>query len=112
MISLIVRKAIKIIKKKRKRNKEIFNENYNQAMKLIDKGKAKKAQKLTSPDVLDYVEVYNKAKSFEDEGNFEKAADLYWHNIIDNGTDAPANFNRLLIVLRKLERYEDELKIA
>jgi hypothetical protein len=53
-----------------------------------------------------------KQKSWEKEGKLEEAAKIYWSNIYENGTDAPANFKRLLIVLSKLGRKKEELTVA
>jgi len=55
---------------------------------------------------------YSEALVSEKNGELRKAAELYWDNIYQNGTDAPASFIRLLIVLNRLEEYEIELKIA
>lgn len=71
-----------------------------------------KAQKSTSKDVLGYFSVYAKAEKLEKEGKLEDAAIIYWKNIYENGSDAPANFKRLLIVLSKLKRKKEELSVA
>jgi hypothetical protein len=62
--------------------------------------------------VVAYFPVYQKAEKLEKEGNLEEAAKIYWSNIYENGTDAPANFKRLLIVLSKLGRKKEELAVA
>lgn len=71
-----------------------------------------KAQKLTSEDVTGYFQVYSSAEKLEKAGKLEDAAKTYWRNIFENGTDAPANFKRLLIVLSKLGRKKEELSVA
>jgi hypothetical protein len=107
-----VKEVVKYIKKKRIANKRKFDENYKKAEKLIESGKFKEAQKLTREDVLGYYPVYAEAEKKEKAGKLEEAAELYWRNIYTNGTDGPANFKRLLIVLGKLGRLSDELKVA
>jgi len=104
--------AVSMILKKRKNNRREFESNYDKAKTIIRKGQTQKAQELTSQDVLGYFHVYQKAEKLEKEGNLEKAAKIYWSNIYENGTDAPANFKRLLIVLRKLGRKKEELTVA
>jgi hypothetical protein len=37
---------------------------------------------------------------------------LYWTNISTNGTDAPANFTQLMIILKKLGRLSEALKVS
>lgn len=107
-----VKEAIEHIKNKRIENKKKFDETYKKAEKLIESGKFEEAQKLTQEDVLGFYPVYADAEEKEKVGNLEEAAELYWRNIYTNGTDAPANSKRLLIVLRKLGRLSDELKVA
>jgi len=107
-----IRKAKESIKKQRKKNLKKFDANYEKAKKLIQKGRSDEAQELTSKDVLGYHKTFAKAQSLEKEENLKEAAIIYWFNIYENGTDAPANFNRLLIILRKLKLYKAELSIA
>jgi len=107
-----VEEAIEHIKNKRIENRRKFDENYKRAEKLIESGKFEEAQKLTQEDVLGYYPDYAEAEKKEKAGKLEEAAELYWRNIYTNGTDAPASFKRLLIVLRKLGRLSDELKVA
>jgi len=107
-----VEKMVKIIEKKRAKNRTEFNKNYEKAIRFIKAGKDKKAQELSSTDVLGYYSVYAEAEKKEKQGDLRSAAKLYWKNIFVNGTDAPANFRRLLIVLGKLGEFEDELKVA
>jgi hypothetical protein len=107
-----VKEIISVIKKKRENNIKKFEEIYAKAEKLISQGKVQKAQDLTSQDVLSYFPVYKKAEKLEKEGNLEEAAEIYWSNIYKNGTDAPANFKRLLIVLSRLDRKKEELSVA
>lgn len=104
--------AVSKIKEKRKQNQKKFNENYKKAESLINKGQYQKAQKLTSEDVTGYFQVYSSAEKLEKAGKLEDAAKTYWRNIFENGTDAPANFKRLLIVLSKLGRKKEELSVA
>lgn len=110
--NISVKEAVEHIKNKRTENKRKFDENYKKAEKLIESGKFEEAQKLTQEDVLGYYPVYAEAEKKEKAGNLEEANELYWRNIYTNGTDAPANFNRLLSVLSKLGRLSDELKVA
>lgn len=110
--NITIEEACINIKNKREENKKIFDENYEKANKLIDLGKYKEAEKLTSKDVLGYYHIYAKAENEEKLGNLEEAAKLYWKNIYLNGSDAPANFKRLLIIFKKLDQLEDELKLA
>ena len=107
-----VKEAIEHIRNKRIENRKKFDENYKKTEKLIESGKFEEAQKLTREDVLGYYPVYAEAEKKEKAGKLEEAAELYWRNIYNNGTDAPANFKRLLIVLGKLGRLSDELKVA
>lgn len=110
--NISVKEAIEYIKNKRIENRRKFDGNYKKAEKLIESGKFEEAQKLTQEDVLGYYPVYAEAEEKEKAGKLEEAAELYWRNIYTNGTDAPANFKRLLIVLGKLDRLSDELKVA
>lgn len=105
-------KVVSTINKKRENNQSKFDENYEKAKTLIKKGQTKKAQELTSQDVIGYFPIYRKAEKLEKEGKLEEAAKIYWSNLYDNGTDAPANFKRLLIVLSKLGRKQEELSVA
>ena len=105
-------KAVSTIRNKRIDNQRKFESNYEKAKALIKKGQTQKAQELTSQDVLGYFPVYQKAEKLEKEGKLEEAAKIYWSNIYENGTDAPANFKRLLIVLSKLGRKKEELTVA
>ncbi len=107
-----VKEAVEHIKNKRAENRRRFDENYKKAEKLINSGKFDEAQKLTQADVLGYYPVYAEAEKKEKEGKLEEAAELYWRNIYVNGTDAPANFRKLLTISRKLGRLSDELKVA
>jgi len=107
-----IKEIIEHIRNKRIENRRKFDENYKKAEKLIESGKFEKAQKLTREDVLGYYSVYAEAEKKEKAGKLEEAAELYWRNIYTNGTDGPANFKRLLIVLGKLSRLSDELKVA
>lgn len=104
--------AIETIKHQRILNHKQFKLNCKKVRELIDQGKFNQASNLSNKDLLGYFHIYQMAKNIEEEGNLERAANLYWENIYKNGTDAPANFNRLLIVLNKLKLYEEELKIA
>ena len=107
-----IKETIEHIRNKRIENRRKFDENYKKAEKLIESGKFEEAQKLTREDVLGYYPVYAEAEKKEKAGKLEEAAELYWRNIYTNGTDAPANFKRLLVVLGKLGRLSDELKVA
>lgn len=109
---LRVEKIIKIIEKKRARNQKEFNKIYEKIDRLIEAGKSKKAPKLASRDILAYYPIYEEAEKKEKQGDLRGSAKVYWKNIFVNGTDAPANFRRLLIVLDKLGKFEDELKVA
>ena len=88
--------AIKLITRKREINNAMLDSNFEQALKIQDMN----------------FKNYQKAYELEKRGDLIKAAKLYWKNIYKNGSDAPANFNRLLIVLDKLKHYEDELRVA
>ena len=110
--NIVIEEAIEHIKIKRMNNIERFDQNYKKAANLIESGKYIDANKLTQEDVLGYYSVYADAEEKEKAGKLDDAAELYWKNIYVNGTDAPANFNRLLIVLKKLGRLSDELKVA
>ena len=107
-----VEEVLEYIKKKRIANKRKFDENYKKAFKLIDSGKSEEAQKLTQEDVLGYYPVYAEAEKKEKAGKLEEAAELYWTNISTNGTDAPANFTRLMVILKKLGRLSEALKVS
>jgi len=107
-----VEEVVEYIKKKRIANKKKFDENYKKAFELIDFGKSEEAQKLTQEDVLGYYPVYAEAEKKEKAGKLEEAVELYWTNISTNGTDAPANFTRLMIILKKLGRLSERSKIS
>jgi len=111
---LSVEKIVEIIENKRAKSKRKFDKNYEKIDKLIKAGKWKKPELISKfdKDVLGYYPIYAKAEKKEKQGNLRAAAKLYWKNIFVNGTDAPANFRRLLIVLDKLNELEDELKVA
>lgn len=110
--NISVEEAVEHIKNRRIENRRKFDENYKKAEKLIESGKFEEAQNLTHEDVLGYYPIYAEAEKKERAGKLEEASELYWKNIYTNGTDALANFNRLLIVLKKLDRLSDELKVA
>lgn len=103
---------IRQIKIKRQKNEQLFEDNQDKLEKLIDKGKYNEANSLSSLDILGYFEFYQFAQEEEKKENLERAAEIYWHNIFNNGTDAPASFDRLLILLRKLKEFEKELIVA
>lgn len=99
------------MKNKRIANRRIFHENYKKAEKLIESGKFEEAKKLTQKDVVVYSHVYEEAEKKEKAGKLEEAAELYWINISTNGTDAPSNFTRLMIILKKLGRLSEASKV-
>jgi len=107
-----VEEVVEYIKKKRIANKRKFDENHKKAFELIDSGKSEEAQKLTQEDVLEYYPVYAEAEKKEKAGKLEEAAELYWTNISTNGTDAPGNFHRLMVVLKKLGRLSERSKVS
>jgi hypothetical protein len=104
--------AIQHIENKRTKNSNKAERLDERVDKLFDKDMLLEAQELISKDVTSYYHVYAEAKAQEKAGNLTKAARIYWKNIYVNGTDAPANYKKLLIVLRKLNRLKDELKVA
>lgn len=110
--NISVKEAVEHIKNKQIENKRKFDENYKEADKLIALNKIEESLKLINEDVLGYLDVYEEAYKKEKAGKLEEASELYWKNIYTNGTDAPANFKRLLVVLRKLGQLSDELKVA
>jgi len=112
LVDINFKEVISVIKRRRENNIKKFEENSAKASELAGQGKFKKAQDLTSQDVLGYYHVYAKANKLEKEEKLEEAAKIYWKNIYENGTDAPANFKRLLIVLSKIGRKKDELSVA
>ena len=87
-------------------------ENCGKALELIDLGRDEEAQKLTQEDVGVYCYVCAEAQKKEKAGKPEEAAELYWTNISSNGTIAPANFYRLLSILKKLGRLQEESKVS
>jgi len=93
-------------------NRRKSHENLIKAEKLIESGKFEEAQKLTREDVIVYYHVYAEAEKMEKACKLEEAADLYWSNISTNGTDAPANFMRLMVILKKLGRLSEALKVS
>ena len=107
-----VEEIVEYIKNKRIANRRKFHENYRKAEKLIESGKFEEAQKLTREDVVVYYHVYAEAEKKEKAGKLEEAAELYWTNISTNGTDAPANFTRLMVILKKLGRLSEALKVS
>ena len=100
---------IKII---REHNIEKQNMAYEQALFLNNKGRHEEAIKLSSSDYIGFVGFYYLAEKEEKKQNFQRAAEIYWYNLYHNGTDAPANFRRLLILLRKMKEYRKELRVA
>jgi hypothetical protein len=107
-----VEEIVEYIKNKRIANRRKFHENNIKAEKLIESGKFEEARKLTQEDVVVYYHVYAEAEKKEKAGKLEEAAELYWTNISTNGTDAPANFTRLMIILKKLGRLSEALKVS
>ncbi|GAG57772.1 unnamed protein product [marine sediment metagenome] len=107
-----VEEIVEYIKNKRIANRRKFHENLIKAEKLIESGKFEEAQKLTQEDVIAYYHVYAEAEKKEKAGKLEEAAELYWTNISTNGTDAPANFTRLMVILKKLGRLSEALKVS
>ena len=103
---------VEYVKNKKIANRRKFHENHRKAEKLVESGKFEEAQKLTQEDVVDYYHVYAEAEKKEKAGKLEEAAELYWTNISTNGTDAPANFTRLMIILKKLGRLSEALKVS
>ena len=100
------------LNKNRIANRRKFHENSIKAEELIESGKFEEAQKLTREDVVAYYHVYTEAEKKEKAGKLEEAAELYWTNISTNGTDAPANFTRLMVILKKLGRLSEALKVS
>ena len=107
-----VEEVVEYIKNKRIANRRKFHENLIKAEKLIEYGKFEEAQKLTQEDVIVYSHVYAEAEKKEKAGKLEEAVKLYWTNISTNGTDAPANFTRLMVILKKLGRLSEASKIS
>jgi len=107
-----VEEIVEYIKNKRIANRRKFHENLIKAEKLIESGKFEEAQKLTREDVIAYYHVYAEAEKKEKADKLEEAAELYWTNISTNGTDAPANFTRLMVILKKLGRLSEALKVS
>lgn len=103
---------VRQIRNKRQKNEQLFYDNQDRIEKLIENGKYEEANKLSSLDILGYFEFYQYAQEEEKKENIVRAAEIYWYNIFNNGTDAPASFDRLLILLRKLNELEKELVIA
>lgn len=97
---------------KRQKNEQLFLDNLVKQEKLLAKRKYEEVNNLSSIDILSYFEYYQYAQKEEKKENFERAAEIYWYNIFNNGTDAPASFDRLLILLRKLKEFEKELVVA
>ena len=107
-----VEEIVEYIKHKRIANRRKFHENLIKAEKLIESGKFEEAQKLTREDVIVYSHVYAEAEKKEKAGKLEEAVKLYWTNISTNGTDAPANFTRLMVILKKLGRLSEASKVS
>ena len=107
-----VEEIVEYIKNKRIANRRKFHENLIKAEKLIESGKFEEAQKLTREDVVVYYHVYAEAEKKEKAGKLEEAVKLYWTNISTNGTDAPANFKRLMVILKKLGRLSEASKVS
>jgi len=106
------KRIIDEIKIKRHLNEQKQDRNYNKAIGLTNEGKFETAIKISSEDDLGFYNYYQLAQKNEKRGKIIKAAEIYWFNIFHNGTDAPGNFNRLLILLRKMKDFEKEYKIA
>ncbi len=107
-----VEEIVEYIKNKRIANRRKFHENNIKAEKLIESGQFEEARKLTREDVVVYHHIYAEAEKKEKSGKLEEAAELYWTNISTNGTDAPANFTQLIIILKKLDRLSEALKVS
>ena len=63
-----------------------------------------------SNNILSSVEIFDKAKEAEAEGNLEDAAGLYERLVKANSSDEFV-FDRLMIIYRKLKLHKDELRI-
>jgi len=107
-----IEEIVENMKNKRIANRRKFHENLIKAEKLVESGEFEEAQKLTQEDVIVYYHVYAEAEKKEKAGKLEEAAELYWTNISTNGTDAPANFTRLMVILKKLGRLSEASKIS
>ncbi len=68
------------------------------------------AMAAASNNILSSVEIFDKAKEAESEGNLEDAAALYERLVKENNSDEFV-FDRLMIIYRKLKLYKDELRI-
>lgn len=114
IISQTVDEAVRRIELIRKENElkigNFYQEMSNSLKEGIDYDYLNKIDENISK--LNYGNVLQAALELEKSGNLIDAARLYWENIYVNGTDTPANFNRLLVVLKKLKLYCDALKAA
>ena len=104
--------AIKKISNTQLLNSKLAEEKRLKAQELVSKGRYKEACKLDGIDTEYFLEVYQKGLEAEENKEFKKAANIYWHNIYINGTIAPASYNRLLILLRKMDMIEEEFIVA
>lgn len=112
IVDIDIASIINTINKRQLENSKLEEENYRKADKYISDGNYTKASELTQQDVTGYYTTYLKAQSEEQKNNLLRAAEIYWFNIYHNATIAPGNYDRLLILLKKLNKPELELKIA
>lgn len=102
---------VRHIMKTRKQNLQNFHDLSDIRIKLIRIEEFNLHNEAAQIDLLGFYQNYVKAKEAEDHGDNPKAIHLYWDNIYRFGTDAPANFDRLLILLRKEQMYMHEMAL-
>lgn len=68
--------------------------------------------KIIEEDYLYFYPIYHKSELAEESGDITRASEILWFNIYHNGTSAPGNYNRLMILLRKMGQHNMELKVA
>ena len=108
-----VNEAVEIIKNRRSEIEKQKDLLYRKELELVDEGKFNALNKVYEKiQGLDFADVYQKAHLLEKSEKIDAAANLYWKNIFVNGSDIPANFTRLLILLNKLNLPSEELKVA
>lgn len=106
------REILDHIQSMRYKNLQKQEENFEKALAHIDKGNFNAANRLLSKDVVSFYDYYLLGQAEEKNGNISRAAEIYWFNIYHNGTEAFGSFERLMILLRKMNDFQKEYKIA
>lgn len=107
-----VEDAIEHIRQRRAENRRKLEETNKLVMELIGLGRFKEAKRLIEENASSHFTLFARAEEREKCGDLEEAAELLWENIYINGADVLADYKKLMEILRKLECYIGELKVA